>query len=155
MALLAAYRLPAFAQYKCHAAMTRQIRYLGTPQPLKHKSVGLTFWIFRFKSSQINTSAIHPKHKSFEPTFDFQPTKPIQSYIKGQVSVLPSFQKDSDVRAPSTYRHLRTWALRRVLAFGFVRACSVLFRALELPRSIYVYLSPALRLQHGTAHPHL
>eukprot|EP00984_Skeletonema_dohrnii_P021738 scaffold10936_cov153-Skeletonema_dohrnii-CCMP3373.AAC.1 len=36
-------------------------------------------------------------------------------------SVIPSFQEDSDVRAPSTYRHLRTWALRRVLAFGFVQ----------------------------------
>lgn len=43
--------------------------YLGTPQPLKHKSVGL----------QINTSAPHPKHKSFGPTFDFQ--RDLTTYI--------------------------------------------------------------------------
>eukprot|EP00984_Skeletonema_dohrnii_P023987 scaffold13089_cov93-Skeletonema_dohrnii-CCMP3373.AAC.1 len=53
----------------------------------------------------------------------FSPKNQTTSYIlKGKCpSVIPSFQKDSDVRAPSTYRHLRTWALRRVLAFGFVR----------------------------------
>jgi len=40
------------------------------------------------------------------------------------------------------------------MMMGFVRACSSVL--IELPRVWYAFhLSPALRLQHGTAHPHL